>query len=102
MREILIPVDNDVRDKYLYEVVVFTSAIARAGTTANVTILFEDEIGKTKPHVISDINTRSTLQTGGKDSFLIAFDRRLHNVKFFHSWHDNSGKLNKKNIGSLL
>lgn len=89
---IVVPADNDPRHDYLYEVVVFTAMLRGSGTSAKVTIVLEGSNGlSSEPRVISTPD-KSTLQRGGKDSFLIATDKCLGDVVRVRLWHDNSGE----------
>lgn len=84
--------DSDPTSKFLYEVVIFTSAFRNAGTTANVTIVLVGANGKvSEPHVISD-REQNLLHRGAVDTFLLSSKEFLDKVKRVWLWHDNSGK----------
>ncbi|XP_067947593.1 polycystin-1-like protein 2 [Watersipora subatra] len=83
--------DNDPRDRYLYEVTVYTGTRTGASTTAKVSIIFSGEEDETPPRLIYD-DKRPILQAGGVDGFVMATPRCLGSLSHVRMWHDNSGK----------
>lgn len=83
--------DNDPRDRYLYELTVYTGSRSKSGTTAKVSMVFSGEEDETQPRLIFD-DKRPVLQSGGVDSFVMAAPRCLGPLSHIRVWHDNSGK----------
>ena len=63
--------DNDPRDQYLYELVVWTGRRSGAGTTAKVRFIMSGEEAETESRLLWD-DKRQVLQTSGVDSFVMA------------------------------
>ena len=82
--------DNDPRDRYLYEVTVYTGSRTGASTTAKVSMIFSGDEDETTPRLIYD-DKRPVLQSGGVDSFVMAVPRSLGNMSHVRVWHDNTG-----------
>ena len=82
--------DNDPRDRYLYEVTVYTGTRTGSSTTAKVSMVFSGEEDETPPRLIFD-DKRPVLQSGGVDSFVMAVPRSLGQMSHVRVWHDNSG-----------
>lgn len=88
----MVPVlDNDPSDRYRYEVTVYTARGKNTGTTANVSIVISGEDGQSAVHMLKS-TSRTCLQPGGVDSFLITTSDCLGGLTFIRVWHDNSGK----------
>lgn len=83
--------DNDPRDQYLYELVVYTGQRSRAGTTSRVSIILSGEEDETPPRLVYD-DKRPILQKGGVDAFVLAAPRSLGPLTMLRVWHNNSGK----------
>lgn len=83
--------DNDPRDRYLYELTFYTGSRSKAGTTAKVSAIFSGEEDETQPRLIYD-DKRPVLQSGGVDGFVMATPRCLGALSHIRIWHDNSGK----------
>ncbi|XP_071814843.1 polycystin family receptor for egg jelly-like isoform X3 [Apostichopus japonicus] len=82
--------DNDPRDKFMFEVTVFTGFKGKAGTTAKVSINITGDRRETGPRPFLD-KKRKVFQQGGVDSFLLSTPESLGELQFLHVWHDNSG-----------
>lgn len=82
--------DNDPRDRYLYEVTVYTGNRTGSSTTAKVSMVFSGEEDETPPRLIFD-DKRDVLQKGGVDGFVMATPRSLGQMSHVRVWHDNSG-----------
>lgn len=61
------------------------------GTTANASILIAGEEGQSAVHMLQS-TSRSCLQPGSIDSFLITTPDCLGSLTFIRIWHDNTGK----------
>ena len=83
--------DNDPRDRYLYEVTIYTGSRSGSSTTAKVSIIFSGEEDETPPRLFYD-DKRPVLQSGGVDGFVMATPRCLGSLSHIRVWHDNSGK----------
>ena len=68
--------DNDPRDKYLYELMVITGARSRCGTTARVFFILSGENYDAGPRLLQD-DQRKVLQRGATDAFILAVPRSL-------------------------
>lgn len=82
--------DNDPRDRYLYEVTIYTGSRTGASTTAKVSMVFSGEEDETPPRLMFD-DKRPVLQSGGVDSFVMATPEALGALSHIRVWHDNSG-----------
>ena len=88
----MVPVlDNNPADRYRYEVTVHTARGKNTGTTANVSILIAGEEGQSAVHMLKS-TSRTCLQPGSIDSFLITTPDNLGSLTFIRIWHDNTGK----------
>ena len=83
--------DNDPADRYRYEVTVHTARGKNAGTSANVSILIAGEEGQSAAHMLKS-TSRTCLQPGSVDSFLITTSDCLGSLTYIRMWHDNTGK----------
>ncbi|OWF53241.1 Location of vulva defective 1 [Mizuhopecten yessoensis] len=86
-------VDNDVVDKYYYEIVVVTGMRRNAGTNSKVNFILSGDLEETEVRCLSD-DKRKVFKRGGVDGFLLAVKRPLGPLNYVHIWHDNSGKGN--------
>lgn len=83
--------DNDPRDRYLYEVTIYTGSRSGAGTTAKISMVFSGEEDETQPRLMFD-DKREVMYSGGVDGFVMATPRSLGSLSHIRVWHDNSGK----------
>ncbi|XP_062611467.1 uncharacterized protein LOC134273293 [Saccostrea cucullata] len=82
--------DNDPRDKYLYELTVFTGSRKGSGTTANVSFILTGEKAETPPRYLAD-EKRPVLQRSNCDGFIMATPKSLGKLTHLRIWHDNMG-----------
>ncbi|XP_052071199.1 polycystin family receptor for egg jelly-like [Mytilus californianus] len=82
--------DNDPRDKYLYEIQVFTGSRKGAGTTAKVSFILTGEKEETSPRFLAD-EKRPVLQSSNIDGFVMAVPKPLGKLTHLRIWHDNMG-----------
>ncbi|VDI78620.1 Hypothetical predicted protein [Mytilus galloprovincialis] len=82
--------DNDPRDKYLYEIQVFTGSRKGAGTTAKVSFILTGEKEETSPRFLAD-EKRPVLQASNIDGFVMAVPKSLGKLTHLRIWHDNMG-----------
>ncbi|XP_033750161.1 uncharacterized protein LOC117334568 isoform X2 [Pecten maximus] len=85
--------DNDIDDKYYYEIVVATGMRRNAGTNSRVNFILSGDLDETEVRCLSD-SKRKVFQRGNVDGFLMAVKRPLGPLNYLHIWHDNSGKGN--------
>ncbi|RWS14806.1 polycystic kidney disease protein 1-like protein 2-like protein [Dinothrombium tinctorium] len=83
--------DNDPKDKYLYEITVYTGDKEGAGTDSVVSFILSGDDDETDVRQFSD-SQRKIFRRGGQDSFVMAVPRRLGRLNYCRIWHDNSGK----------
>ncbi|CAH1793770.1 unnamed protein product [Owenia fusiformis] len=83
--------DNDPRDKYYYEVIVYTGLRQNCGTKSKVNFILSGERDETDVRELSD-DKRDVLQRGNIDSFLMTTPGSLGDLQYCRIWHDNSGK----------
>ncbi|XP_060063521.1 uncharacterized protein LOC132543982 [Ylistrum balloti] len=86
-------IDNDVADKYYYEIVVVTGMRRNAGTNSKVNFILSGDLDETEVRCLND-SKRKVFQRGNVDGFLMAVKRPLGPLNYLHIWHDNSGKGN--------
>ncbi|XP_069123973.1 polycystin family receptor for egg jelly-like isoform X2 [Argopecten irradians] len=86
-------IDNDVDDKYYYEIIVSTGMRRNAGTNSKVNFILSGDLDETEVRCLSD-DKRKVFQRGNVDGFLMAVKRPLGPLNYLHIWHDNSGKGN--------
>ncbi|XP_055995228.1 uncharacterized protein LOC125649388 [Ostrea edulis] len=82
--------DNDPRDKYLYEMTVFTGSRKGSGTSANISFILTGEKSETTPRYLAD-NKRPVLQRSNCDGFIMATPKTLGKLTHLRIWHDNMG-----------
>nr|XP_027212371.1 polycystic kidney disease protein 1-like 2 [Penaeus vannamei] len=83
--------DNDPRDKYLYEIMVFTGGKEEAATKSKVQFIVTGERAETEIRTFED-RERTIFKRNGVDIFVMAVPETLGNLQFLRIWHDNSGK----------
>ena len=83
--------DNDVNDKYLYEISVYTGDREAAGTDSKVSFILSGEDDETFVRSLED-SKRKIFRRGAKDVFVMAVPQRLGLLNYLRVWHDNSGK----------
>lgn len=83
--------DNDVNDKYLYEVSVYTGDREGGGTDSKVSFILSGEEDETAVRTLED-EKRRIMRRGAKDVFVMAVPQRLGRLNYLRVWHDNSGK----------
>ncbi|KAL5017875.1 hypothetical protein ScPMuIL_003597 [Solemya velum] len=82
--------DNDPRDKYLYEVAIFTGSRKNSGTTARVSFMLTGEQEESSPRLLED-GKKKILKRGMIDVFVMAVPKYLGNLTHIRIWHDNMG-----------
>ena len=84
--------DNDPRDSYLYEVVVYTGFVSNAGTTSHVRMVLSGDLDETSARSLKDTDPgRRKFCRGNVDYFLLSVPRSLGKLKSLRIWHDNTG-----------
>ncbi|RWS31890.1 polycystic kidney disease protein 1-like protein 2-like protein [Leptotrombidium deliense] len=83
--------DNDPKDKYLYEITVYTGDKEGAATDSNINFILSGDDDETDVRLFSD-SKRKIFRRGAQDSFVMAVPRRLGRLNYCRIWHDNSGK----------
>ncbi|XP_055877058.1 uncharacterized protein LOC106077240 isoform X2 [Biomphalaria glabrata] len=83
--------DNDLRDKYFYEIMVSTGMRRNAGTDSQVCFILSGEDDETDVRAFTD-SKRKIFRRGQIDGFLMAVPRPLGFINFMRIWHDNSGR----------
>lgn len=83
--------DNDPKDKYVYEILVFTGHQNNAGTKSKVYFMVSGEDDETEVRTLAD-GKRPILRSGNVDVFVMATSRSLGDLFYLRIWHDNSGK----------
>ncbi|CAF1236168.1 unnamed protein product [Adineta ricciae] len=81
--------DNNPRDTYLYQLVVFTGMRANAGTKSKVHFILSGDKDNTNIRTLTA--DRQILGRGQADSFIMAVQRPLGQLNYLRIWHDNSG-----------
>ncbi|XP_065066412.1 uncharacterized protein LOC135692255 [Rhopilema esculentum] len=82
--------DNHPSDNYLYEVSVQTGFKKGAGTTADVFIVLNGNLGETSPRKLKNPN-RKCFEKGETDAFLVTTPFSLGQIKSVEVWHNNAG-----------
>ncbi|XP_071043251.1 location of vulva defective 1-like [Parasteatoda tepidariorum] len=82
--------DNEVGDKYIYEILVYTGNQRNSGTKSNVFFLVSGDDDETSVRHLSD-DKRPVLQKGSIDVFVMATPRSLGQLNYLRIWHDNTG-----------
>lgn len=84
--------DNDPRDTYMYEVVVYTGFSSQAGTSSEVRMVLSGGLDETSPRRLKDtVPGRRKFCRGNVDYFLLSVPRSLGKLKTLRIWHDNTG-----------
>ena len=84
--------DNDPRDTYMYEVVVYTGFSSQAGTSSEVRMVLTGGLDETSPRRLRDtVPGRRKFCRGNVDYFLLSVPRSLGKLKTLRIWHDNTG-----------
>ena len=84
--------DNDPRDTYMYEVVVYTGFSSQAGTSSEVRMVLTGGLDETSPRRLKDnVPGRRKFCRGNVDYFLLSVPRSLGKLKTLRIWHDNTG-----------
>ncbi|UJR25593.1 hypothetical protein I4U23_006937 [Adineta vaga] len=81
--------DNNPRNTYLYQLVVFTGMRANAGTKSKVYFILSGDDDDTNIRTLT--GDRRILDRGQTDSFIMAVPRPLGQLNYLRIWHDNSG-----------
>ncbi|KAK3095491.1 hypothetical protein FSP39_015311 [Pinctada imbricata] len=68
--------DNDPRDKYLYELTIFTGSRKNAGTTAKISFILTGDQQETPPRYLAD-EKRPVMQRSNCDGFVMAVPKCL-------------------------
>lgn len=83
--------DNISKDKYLYEIQVFTGDRDAAATDSRVNFILSGDDDETDVRCLQDPN-RKLFRRGAQDIFVMAVARKLGRLTYMRIWHDNSGK----------
>ncbi|XP_023236367.1 uncharacterized protein LOC111635594 [Centruroides sculpturatus] len=83
--------DNDPKDKYIYEILVFTGHHVNAGTKSKVYFMVSGEDDETEVRTLAD-GKRPILRSGSVNVFVMSTSRSLGDLFYLRIWHDNSGK----------
>ncbi|KAG0419460.1 hypothetical protein HPB47_004076 [Ixodes persulcatus] len=83
--------DNDPKDKYVYEIVVFTGDKKGAATDSNVFFIVSGDDDETEVRTFGD-QKRKIFRKGGIDTFVMTVPRSLGRLNYMRIWHDNAGK----------
>lgn len=83
--------DNDPKDKYIYEIVVFTGDKKSAATDSNVFFIVSGDDDETEVRTFGD-QKRKTFRKGAIDTFVMTVPRSLGRLNYMRIWHDNTGK----------
>lgn len=84
--------DNDPRDTYMYEIVVYTGFPSHAGTSSEVRMVLVGGLDETSPRRLKDTEPdRRKFCRGNVDYFLLSVPQSLGKLKNLRIWHDNTG-----------
>lgn len=84
--------DNDPRDTYMYEIVVYTGFANHSGTTSEVRMVLVGGLDETSPRRLKDPEpNRKKFCRGNVDYFLLSVPQCLGKLKTLRIWHDNQG-----------
>ena len=84
--------DNDPRDTYIYEIVVYTGFANHSGTTSEVRMVLVGGLDETSPRRLKDPEpNRKKFCRGNVDYFLLSVPQCLGKLKSLRIWHDNKG-----------
>ncbi|KAK8779497.1 hypothetical protein V5799_019173 [Amblyomma americanum] len=82
--------DNDVKDKYIYEIIVFTGDKKGAGTDSNVFFILSGDDDETEVRTFGE-QKRKIFRKGAVDTFVMTVPRSLGRLNYMRIWHDNAG-----------
>ncbi|GFR32582.1 polycystic kidney disease protein 1-like 2 [Trichonephila clavata] len=83
--------DNDMQDKYFYEILVQTGYQFNAGTKSKVNFIISGEDDETDVRTFAD-DQRPIFQRGAINCFIMSVPRCLGQLNYLRIWHDNSGE----------
>lgn len=84
--------DNDPRDTYMYEIVVYTGFASHSGTSSEVRMVLIGGLDETSPRRLKDTEPgRRKFCRGNVDYFLLSVPQCLGKLKSLRIWHDNTG-----------
>ncbi|KAL3211152.1 hypothetical protein MRX96_000836 [Rhipicephalus microplus] len=83
--------DNDPKDKYIYEIVVFTGDKKGAATDSNVFFILSGDDDETEVRTFGE-QKRKIFRKGAVDTFVMTVPRSLGRLNYMRIWHDNGGK----------
>ena len=84
--------DNDPRDTYMYEIVVYTGFASHSGTSSEVRMVLTGGLDETSPRRLKDTEPgRRKFCRGNVDYFLLSVPQCLGKLKSLRIWHDNTG-----------
>ncbi|KAF8772030.1 Polycystic kidney disease protein 1-like 2 [Argiope bruennichi] len=83
--------DNDIQDKYFYEILVQTGYQFNAGTKSKICFIISGEDDETDVRVFAD-DQRPIFQRGAINCFIMSVPRCLGQLNYLRIWHDNSGE----------
>ncbi|XP_068216780.1 polycystin-1-like protein 2 [Palaemon carinicauda] len=83
--------DNDPRDKYLYEIMVFTGGNEEAATKSKVQFTLSGDEAESSVRTFDD-PSRPIFKRNAIDIFVMAVPGALGSLQYLRVWHDNSGK----------
>ncbi|XP_077864172.1 polycystin-1-like protein 2 [Saccoglossus kowalevskii] len=84
-------IDNSPRDKYYYEIVVYTGMRQGSGTKSKVNFMLSGEDEDTGIRKLDD-DKRKLFERGSINHFVLATPRSLGPLTYLRIWHDDSGK----------
>ncbi|CAF4235279.1 unnamed protein product, partial [Adineta steineri] len=82
--------DNDKKDRYFYQILIFTGHRKEAGTKSKVHIVLSGDKDETRIRTLSDSH-RQIFQRGGVNAFLMSVPKSLGLLNYARIWHDNTG-----------
>ncbi|CAF1074084.1 unnamed protein product [Adineta steineri] len=82
--------DNDKKDRYFYQILIFTGHRKDAGTKSKVHIVLSGDKDETRIRTLSDSH-RQIFQRGGVNAFLMSVPKSLGLLNYARIWHDNTG-----------
>ena len=84
--------DNDPRDTYMYEIVVYTGFASHSGTSSEVRVVLVGGLDETSPRRLKDTEPgRRKFCRGNVDYFLLSVPQSLGKLNSLRIWHDNTG-----------
>ncbi|XP_033105246.1 polycystic kidney disease protein 1-like 2 [Anneissia japonica] len=83
--------DNEINDRYFYEVTVLTADIPSAATKSKVSLIVSGSNGDTGVRTFDKIK-RPIFKRGAVDKFLLSTSRDIGTLEAVRVWHDNSGE----------